>query len=158
VIIPFLERTGQLRTWDVLLSTLLISPPILALLVVLIERTGPLKNWTVSFLVFFFFPALVLNHDCRVLLNYVKSGSHPMLGATLLFNAVAIAYALAYAVKIVPRPCPGCQRRTLLPLMQLFRKEVRSSRTYWCASCGAKFWKDANRNWRPEKRKTWLEG
>jgi hypothetical protein len=158
LLIPFFERNGQLGTQDVVRATLMVSPPLLALLVLAIESTGPVKNWTVSILLFLFYPSLLLNHDYNVLLNIMKYGRPPWLWVTLLINAVVATYALVYARRLAPRTCPGCQRRTLVPLMRLFKDEKRSSNTFWCASCGAKFWKDNEGKWRIEKRTTWVDG
>src|SRR5258708_2453439 len=82
VIIPALRMTGHQRAWSFLTPTLLVSPPLLALLVVIIGRAGPMKNWSVSFLIFLFFPALVLNHDRVALLDYVREGRLPSLWVT----------------------------------------------------------------------------
>ena len=118
-----------------------------------------MKNWSVSFMLFLFsHPALVLNHDCNALIAFVGYGRAPSLWATLVLNAMGVGYALAYTGRMLPRPCPGCRRRTLIPLMRLFKKDERSSNTFWCASCGGKYWKDQQGTWRPERRKTWLDG
>jgi hypothetical protein len=158
VVIPAFEITGHPSAWNLVLLTLLASPPLLALLVVIIERAGPAKNWAVSFLLFLFYPALALNHDGTALLDYVRHGRPPMLWATVLLNATAFAYALVYVGRVIPRPCPGCRRRTLIPLMRLYKKDERTSNTCWCASCGGKYWKDREGNWRIERRTTWLDG
>jgi hypothetical protein len=158
MLISALEVTGHQGAWNLLIATLLVSPPLLALLVVIIGRAGPMKNWSVSFLIFLFWPAVVLNHDRVALLDYVRYGRYPMFWGTLLLNAVLVAYTLVYVGRMAPRTCPGCQRRTLIPLMRLFKKDRRSSNTYWCASCGGKYRKDQEGNWRGERRETWLDG
>lgn len=157
VLIPLIERVGSPKIGGVVLGVLLLSPPLLALLVAFIERAGPLKNWAVTLLSCLFFPAMVLNHDCAVLFAYLESGQRPTLWPTLLVNAVILTMALPYVGKMIPRPCPSCRRRTLVPLMRIFKKDKRTAKTCWCASCGAKYWKDQEGNWRIEKRKTWLD-
>jgi hypothetical protein len=164
VFIPLVENAGKLvqsagiqTTTSIALAVLLISPPLLTLLVVVIERPGPLKNWAVSLLLCLFFPALVLNHDCRVLFAYLESGQRPTLWATLLVNALVLPHTLTFVRKMVPRPCPSCRWRTLVPLLRVFRKDKRTAKTCWCASCGAVFWKDLEGTWRPERRQTWLD-
>jgi hypothetical protein len=156
-IIPFLSRIGQTGTRGVLTATLLLSPPLLALLVVFIDRAGPLRNWAVLFLFVLLYPSLALYHDVVVVIDYVADGRLPTLWATLLLNATLLPVSVMYGRKMVPRPCPGCRRRTLIPLMRLFKKDKRSSNTCWCASCGGKFWKDRGGNWCVERRKTWLD-
>ncbi len=156
-IIPTVETVAHQSAWDFWVFTLLLSAPLLALLVVVFERTSPVKNWSVSFLLFLFFPALILNHDCIVLVEFVREGKSPTLWATLLLNAMGVGFTLVYASRMVPRPCPGCQRRALIRLMRLFTNEERSANTFWCASCGGKYWKDSTGTWRSERRRTWLD-
>jgi hypothetical protein len=156
-VIPIVTIAGHRTGWSAVTPILLISPPLLALLVMIIERPGPLKNWCVSFLNLLFFPALVLNHDVQSLLDYVHRGTAPALLPMLVLNGMVFAYVLVYRGRLVPNRCPACQRRALIPLMRLFKNEKRSSNTCWCASCGGKFWKDKEGAWRPERRKTWID-
>jgi hypothetical protein len=158
VIIPPLKISGHQSAWSLLMPTLMISPPLLALLVVIVGRAGPIKNWCVSLLMFLFYPALVLNHDRIALLDYMREGRLPSLWMTLLLNAILAIFTLKFVVKMTPRTCPDCQKRTVIPLMRLFKNEQRSSNTSWCASCGGKYWKDQEGNWRAEQRTTWLDG
>jgi hypothetical protein len=157
VIIPLLQGVGQMKPGGILLAILALSPPLLALLVAFLERPGPTKNWALSLLVCLFFPMLVLNHDFAVVHDYLVSGKRPTLWATLLINIVVLTSTLPYVARRVPRPCPSCRRRTLVPLLRLFKKEKRTTKTCWCASCGGKFWKDREGIWRVERRRTWLD-
>jgi hypothetical protein len=164
VIIPLVEGAGKFigdagmnTRANIALTVLLVSPPLLTLLVMLIERPGPLKNWAVSLLFYLFFPALVLNHDCVVAFAYLEGVQPPTLWATLLLNAVMLPHSLAFVRKMVPRPCPSCRRRTLVPLLRPLKKEKRTAKTCWCASCGQKYWKDQEGTWRVERRKTYLD-
>jgi hypothetical protein len=155
VVIPLIKFAGYTRTGSIVLAALLVSPPLMALLVALIERPGPLKNWALSLLLCLFFPLLVLNHDIAVAHDYLVSGRWPTLWATFLINLVILANTLPYAGRMVPRPCPTCRRRTLVPLLRLYKQDKRTAKTCWCASCGGKFWKDREGTWRVERRKTW---
>jgi hypothetical protein len=157
VIIPLIRYAGYTRVGPVVLATLLVAPPLLALLVALIERPGPLKNWALSLLLCLFFPALVLYHDVAVVRDYVVHARRPTLWATLLINAVVLTSTLPSVGRMVPRPCPRCRRRILVPLLRPFKRDKRTAKTCWCASCGAEFWKDREGTWRPERRKTWLD-
>jgi hypothetical protein len=157
VVIPLSRYAGGTRIGSIVLGALLLSPPLLALLVALIERPGPLKNWALSLLLCLFFPALVLNHDYAVVRDHLIRGTRPTLWATLLINAVVLTNTLPYIGRMVPRRCPNCRRRTLVPLLRLLKKDKRTAKTCWCASCGADFWKDRQGTWRPERRKTWLD-
>jgi hypothetical protein len=157
VIIPLLVSVGQMKLGGLLLATLALSPPLLALLVAFLERPGPVKNWALSLLLCLFFPMLVLNHDLTVVHDYLVSGKQPTLWATLLINIVILTNTLPYAGRMVPRPCPNCRRRTLVPLLRLLKKDKRTANTCWCASCGGKFWKDRQGVWRVERRTTWLD-
>jgi len=155
VIIPFLGSIGRTDLRGPLMATLLWSPPLLALLVMFIDKPSPFRNWAVWFLIVLVYPALALYHDAGVLIDYVANGRPPTLWATLLFNAALLPATVFYGGKMVPRRCPGCRRWTSIPLMQLFKKDKRTSNTRWCDSCGREFWKDRGGNWRDERRKTW---
>jgi hypothetical protein len=157
VIIPAIKLAGHTKTGSIVLGALALSPLLLALLVALLERPGALKNWALSLLIFLFFPALALYHDCAVLIAYLESGRRPTLWATLLVNAVILINTLPAIAKMIPRACPSCGRRTLVPLMRIFKKDRRNSKTRWCASCGATHWKDREGHWRLERRTTWLD-
>src|SRR5262245_21937963 len=74
VIIPLLGFAGYRRIGPTALWSLLLTPPLLALLVAFFERPGPIKNWAVSLLLCLFFPMLVLNHDVVVVHDYLVSG------------------------------------------------------------------------------------
>jgi hypothetical protein len=157
VIIPLVRYAGYHRIGPVVIAGLLFTPPLLALLVAFIERPGPLKNWAISLLLCLYFPVLVLNHDIVVVRAYLASGTHPSVWATFLINAVILTGTLPYLGRMVPRPCPTCRRRTLVPLLRLSKTDKRTAKTCWCASCGAKFWKDREGNWRVERRTTWVD-
>lgn len=157
VIIPISQLGGSTSIGRAVLVALLFSPPLLTVLVTFIERPGPLRNWAVSLLLCLFFPALLLNHDVTVLIAYLESGQRPTLWATLLVNAVILPISLPYVARMIPRACPSCGWRTLVPLLRVFKKDKRTAKTCWCASCGAKYWKDQEGNWRLERRTTWLD-
>jgi len=157
VIIPFLVRTGETGVRGALMAILLLSPPLIALLVIFIDREGPLRNWAVLFLLVLLYPAVALNHDAVVLFEYLAYGRTPALWPTLLLNLSLLPASVLCGRKMVPRSCPSCGRHTLVPLMRLLKKEKRSANTRWCASCGGQFWKDAEGNWRVERRKTWWD-
>jgi hypothetical protein len=157
-IIPAHEILGHYSVWDSASLVFMVSPLLLGVLVMIFERPGPLKNWWVSFLNLLFFPALVLNHDVVSLLNYVQHGRAPALLPALLLNGMVLAFVLVFRDRLFLGSCPNCRRWTLIPLMRLFKNEERSSNTCWCAACGSKYWKDREGNWRPERRKTWVDG
>jgi hypothetical protein len=157
IILPLIRYAGYTRTGPTVFALVLSSPPLLALLVAMIERPGPLKNWAMSLLLCLFFPALVFYHDVAAVHDYLAYGRRPTLWATLLINTVILTNSLPYVARMVPRPCPNCRRRTLVPLLGMFKRDKRTAKTCWCASCGAKFWKDREGEWRPERRKTWLD-
>jgi hypothetical protein len=122
-----------------------------------LDRPGPVKNWAVRFLLFLVYPAFALNHDYVVVVDYVKTGHLPSLWATVLLNAVIVACSVRFLRRMVPKVCPSCHRPTLYLLIRLVTNEPRSSNTFWCASCGAKLWKDKEGSWQHERRQTWLD-
>ena len=74
-VIPCLEGSPLKGTRSVWLISLLVSPPLLALLVVVLDRAGPVKNWAVALLLYLLYPAIALNHDAVVLGNYLSGGA-----------------------------------------------------------------------------------
>jgi hypothetical protein len=157
LIIPFIMSTGHATAASIVLRALAASPPLLVFIVALVEHPGALKNWCLSLLLVLFFPALVLNHDFAVLYDYLQSGKLPTLWATALINGVVFGYSLPFVVKMFPRRCPSCRRRSLVPLLRIFMKDPRSANTRWCATCGGQYWRDREGLWRKERRKTWLD-
>jgi hypothetical protein len=157
VVVPALRFSGLRAPSSLIMAVVLISPPLLALLALMIERPGALKSWCVIFLNALFFPAVVLNHDFVALLGYLREGRAPVLWVTVVLNLVGLACVSRFAGKLLPRICPRCARRALIPLIRLGKRESRSSNTSWCGSCGGKFWKDRDDRWRLERRQTWLD-
>jgi hypothetical protein len=157
MILPALESLRLGLGLNVPLATLMVSFPLLAILVMLLDRPGPVRNWSVRFLFFMIYPAIALNHDIIVVVDYVKTGHRPTLWATLLLNLVVVACSLRFLRRMVPKVCPGCGKRALLLLMRLGKSDPRTPNTYWCASCGHKVWQDRDGTLRPERRKTWLD-
>jgi hypothetical protein len=104
-----------------------VSPPLLALIVLLFERPSPAKYWLVGLLASFFFPALATWCD-------VMAWQYAPVPSSLLFGLFVInSLALAWLVRIArrwPRRCPDCRLRSLLPLGR------RGKGLRWCASCG----------------------
>jgi hypothetical protein len=41
--------------------------------------------------------------------------------------------------------------------MRIHKRDRRTAKTCWCASCGAKYWKDQEGNWQLERRMTWID-
>jgi hypothetical protein len=157
VISPWLSGVSHGNAAGPLLAKLLISPPLLALLMVVIDEAGPLRNWAVTFLLLLVLPALVAYHDVTAAFQLVAHGIWPNLWGTLLLNAILLPPVLIFGRRMVPKPCPGCRRPALIPLTQLVKKEKRSANTFWCARCGGKYWKDQQGHWRLERRKTWFD-
>jgi hypothetical protein len=155
LIIPFLGSIGRTDLRGPLMATLLWSPPLLALLVMFIDKPSPFRNWAVWLLIVLLYPTLALYHDAVVLIDYVADGKPPTVWVTLLLNATLLPATVLCGGKMLPRRCPGCRRWTSIPLMQLLKKDKRTANTRWCDWCGGEFWKDQERNWRVERRKTW---
>jgi hypothetical protein len=157
VVIPLVEHAGYMHVGPIALASLLLTPPLLALLVACFERPGPIKNWAVTLLLCLFLPVLLLNHDFVVVHDYLVNGKRPTVWATVLMNVVILTSTLPYVSRLVPRRCPSCTQRALVPLLRLFKRDKRTANTRWCASCGGKLWRDREGTWRVERRSTWLD-
>jgi hypothetical protein len=150
-------KVGAIGWEDGTLWTVLLSPWILGGLVMLLDQPGPIRNWAVSGLLMTFSPALVIQHDYYALKGLLETGrmAHPL--QSLLFNAFFLGSFAVYWYHMGIARCPQCARRALIPLMRLWGQAPRTSKTRWCASCGALLWKHADGSWRKERRRTWLD-
>jgi hypothetical protein len=107
--------------------------PLLSALVLLFDRAGPVKYWLSGLLGLAFLPALILWVDAvaltfggsaAFLMNRGLSTEAGVAGLALL-NVLGVL-TLSRLLGRLPRRCPACGRRSLLPL----------GRMRWCASCG----------------------
>src|SRR5262249_6340492 len=117
-ITPVLERSVRFSTLSVVLSAFVLTPPLLALLVMLIDRPGPVKNWGFLLLLVLLYPALAVSHDVQAVSDYLTSGKVPNAQVLFLINAMVLPVSIVYAARMMPRPCPGCCMRTLVPLRE----------------------------------------
>lgn len=104
-----------------------VSPPLLALLVVLFERTSPAKFWLAGLLASLFPPALAA--WCDLLAWRHGRGQVTLVPVLVVVNALGLAW-IRRAARRLPGSCPACGLRSLLPL----GRQSRGMR--WCASCG----------------------
>jgi hypothetical protein len=123
-----LERGGHYGLMSFLLP---LTPPLLALLVVVFERPGPAKFWFAGVLVSLAFPAFVAWADLIGLFAWT-AGVAPGEGWVVLvvLNLFGLA-SLAWFARRLPRRCPGCGLKAFLPLGGRFPRVL-----WWCASCG----------------------
>jgi hypothetical protein len=107
-----------------------LSPPLLALLVVLFERPGPAKFWLAGMLLSLSIPAFVVGVDVIGVLAW-RAGYSPLgvLLVLLVVNPFGLVPLVWFGGRL-PRHCPECGLRALLPLGGRF------PRLLWCASCG----------------------
>ena len=122
LVTPFL-RGGSLLIASIALP---LSPPLLAGLILLLDAPGPVKYWLVGLIASPTLAGFVAWLDFLA----VEMGTHgldrvfPLLA---LLNVLGLA-SLYLVSKRLPRRCPECGKRSMLPLAQL----------RWCASCGFK--------------------
>jgi hypothetical protein len=135
----------------------LLVPWLLGTLIVMFDRPGPVRNWAGPLLISLFYPTLALSYDWAIVAQWVRSGSPPDLRVALVGNVALLGGFSLYAASMLPRRCPACGQRGLIPLLRLWRQERRTSKTRWCASCKGMYWRDRGGVWREERRKTWLD-
>jgi len=119
---PFL-RGGSLLVASIVVP---LTPPLLAGLILLLDAPGPVKYWLVGLIAS---PTLL---GFVVWLDFLAVAMGPrgldrVFPLLVLLNILGIA-SLALVFKRLPRRCPECGRRSMLPLAQL----------RWCATCGFK--------------------
>jgi hypothetical protein len=108
-----------------------LSPPLLVVLVLAFDRPSPAKYWLVGLLASLFLPSLVVWCDLIAVWALIRGSRQvaALLFILLALNSVGI-WSIVRVVKRLPRRCPTCGLRSLLPLGR------RSSGLLWCASCG----------------------
>lgn len=143
--------------WTIVPAALLLSPWLLGILIIAFDRPGPLRNWMGPVLLSLFYPGVALWYDVASLAEWVRFGQYPAWAFAVFLNVVFLGGFTAYIVSMGPRRCPRCSRRALIPLLRLGKQEQRTAKTRWCAACGAQLWRDLEGQWRPERRKTWLD-
>jgi hypothetical protein len=117
-----------LRGGSPLIASIVIplTPPLLAGLILLLDAPGPVKYWLVGLVAS---PTLLgfvawLDVLAVALGTRVLDRAFPLL---VLLNVLALS-SLVLVFKRLPKRCPECGKRSMLPLAQL----------RWCATCGFK--------------------
>jgi hypothetical protein len=154
---PVVRTTGARGPAGFLLLGLLVAPWVLGMLVLIAVRSGPVKNWAVPVLLSITVPAMLLYHDAMMLLSSKSLFTLPMLMMTAVLNIGFLYWFAKFTAHMSPRVCPGCGKKTLIPLVHLSKKFKRLANTRWCGSCGSIYWSLGGGEWKPERRKTWLD-
>lgn len=133
LVTPFL-RGGSLLIASIVLP---LSPPLLAGLILLLDTPGPVKYWLVGLIASPTLAGFVAWLDFLAVLVFldVDMGTRGLDGVftllvlllLVLLNVLGLA-SLFLVFKRLPRRCPECGKRSMLPLAKL----------RWCATCGFK--------------------
>lgn len=135
----------------------LLSPWLLGVALIVFDRPGPLRNWMAPLLLSLFYPTAALCYDAAALADWARFGHAPPWFVPAALNVTCLGGFAIYLHSMYPKRCPTCDRRALIPLLRLGTREKRTSKTRWCACCGAKLWRDDRGQWQPERRRTWLD-
>ena len=119
---PFL-RGGSLLAASIVLP---LSPPILAGLILFLDAPGPVKYWLVGLVASPTLMGFVVWIDFLAL-TFSPHTLPRVIPLLFPLNVLGLA-SLILVFKRLPRRCPECGKRSLLPLAQL----------RWCATCGFK--------------------
>ena len=119
---PFL-RGGSLLIASIVLP---LAPPLLAGLVLLLDAPGPVKYWLVGLIASPTLAGFVAWLDFLAV-ELGTRGLGRVFPLLVLLNVLGLA-SLILVFKRLPRRCPDCGRRSMLPLAQL----------RWCATCGSR--------------------
>ncbi len=122
-------------------ATLLFSPMILALLLVLFERRSPFKYWLVIFCFaglmgpVWFCLLLWLNHESR------RAGLAEIPWGFYVFCIFLFMCLMIF----IPISCPGCKRRSLVMLLLLFDRP--NDQKHYCLRCRKIFRRLSRKVW-----------
>ena len=120
LVAPFL-RGGSLLIASIVLP---LSPPLLAGLVLLLDTPGPVKYWLVGLIASPTLAGFVAWLDFLAVAMGPR-GLDRVFPLLVLLNVLGLS-SLFLVFKRLPRRCPECGKRSMLPLAQL----------RWCATCG----------------------
>lgn len=155
VLRPYVDTGGRWAYFNATIAALLISPWLLAALVLVFDRPGPLKYWLAPLSLSLLGPILALCYDLNAAASWTANGTPPRILLTVAVNAFFIGSFLVYLRHAGPTTCPTCSRRALVPLYSVSGTTPRTSSTRWCAACGVRLWRrDRGESWQPERRKT----
>jgi hypothetical protein len=121
------------------------------------DRRNPVKFWLAPFLLSLCAPLLALSHDWLLVVGWLQTRTVPNLFLSLVMNVFLIGMFSFFAREMWPMRCPECRRATMIPLRNFWGPGLRTPNTRWCASCGAKYWRTLDGEWREERRRTWLD-
>ncbi len=157
-VVGSLSRSPVLgATLNAPVTALLLSPWILAILILVLDRPGPLKYWLAPVLLMLFAPLVAVSYDVFVVRELVLYERFPRLVPTLLINGLFLPAFALFWIKTSPTRCPACGDRSLIPLMHPWGQSKRTVNTRWCASCGSSYWRNRGEDWRRERRTTRYE-
>jgi hypothetical protein len=157
ILVPVVRYYGSSGMINGSLVILLASPWLLGILVLLVERKGPVKYWAAPLLLSLTAPALALSHDWVIADVWRRTGSVPNAMVSLLVNALLIGTFSLFFASMYPGCCPRCGHRSLIPLLRLWGRGSRTSKTRWCGHCGAQYWRNREGLWQKERRSTWVD-
>jgi hypothetical protein len=157
LLVPVSRDLGAKGVLNPTLLLLLAAPWLLGVLILVLERKSPVKFWLAPFLLSLLAPALAIAQNWMLVEYWMRTRTIPNLLGTLFINAVSIGSFTFVATEMCPRRCPECKRLAMIPLRNLWGAGARTPNTRWCASCGAKYWRTCDGEWREERRHTWLD-
>ena len=157
ILVPVLKHYGSSGMINATQAILIVSPWLLGILVLVVERKGPVKYWAAPLLLSLTSPALAICHDWVILDMWRRSGVAPHAIVSLLINFVLIGSFSLFFASMFPGCCPKCGHRSLIPLRDVWGGGRRMSKTRWCGSCGAQYWRDGQGLWQRERRATWVD-
>jgi hypothetical protein len=157
VLTPVARTVGTHWVLTPSLTLLVGAPWLLGTLILLLDHRSPVKFWAAPLLLSLMSPALAFCHDWLTYQNWLQFHTQPNVVVTFVINMALIGGFTVYLTTMCPVRCPECLSWTMIPLRGLRGSTQRMIKTRWCASCGAKYWRNSAGEWKEERRRTWLD-
>ncbi len=148
------EGTGIVNAPALLLVA---APWVLALLIVLIAAGNTVRYSAAPLLLALIAPATIIVYGKILPYLGARTLIPSMPLAALAINTILVGSFMVFVSDMSPKRCPDCRSWGFIPVGTILGISLRSGSSRMCLSCGSKYWKTCEGEWRRERRRSWVE-